>query len=657
MFHNYDNYEDASVGFFDISYSISSDSISSDLNFAGDPMNDSIDGAINGALDHMGDKFSMDDLSNGPVLEDDQDSTPFLDMDVDDIEVSKEFINDLALKLNKHNALTHEALYKYLPTQMKNLKSIEKIIKMLEEKKIYIDVSDVDDEDIVTHSSDPVRAYFKAMGNIPLLTRSEEIAVAQSIESGRNTMIYAICESPITLFEVLSWSQALKDGVVKMQDIIDMDSYELESDINDENDEPSAQIVLDKLEVIEKFYHDEFKNVREEYLLQSVKQQKIPGDLLSKYTKARDHMIELIRDLKINHLQIDRLIAKIYALHSDLMNIDRDLLELVQDEDYSRQAFIQIYQKTSLEDIIEQAKSGKLDAIEGKPFDVFIAKYSDFLNQCLERISDIENQSGLSINEFRKFVKNLKQGEHEANLAKKKMIEANLRLVISVARKYTNKGMNFADLVQEGNIGLMRAVDKFEYKKGFKFSTYGMWWIRQAMTRAAADQSRIIRIPVHMTEHVNRLAKISRKFFNEHGYEAPSEELAKIANMPLAKVLKILHITKEPISLEMPVGDECDGMLGDFIKAENVVDPLDAAIKADRDMILRQTMTATLNPREEYILRQRYGIGGPDNTLDQVGYTLSVTRERVRQIENNAGKKLRTFRKLAVSCQDAQKKS
>lgn len=595
-------------------------------------------------------ELSIDDLASSM---DDEAEHNFLGSDVDDIEIEPSFISELVSKLNKHTNITHETLYKYLPENMKNLKCIERIIKMLEEKKIYIDASDVEDDEIVIHSSDPVRAYFKEMGNIPLLSRSEEIAVAQSIESGRNTMIHAICESPITLFEVMSWSTALEEGKVRLVDLIDMDSYEIESDIGDIDDEKLHSLILGKLKEIEIFYEKHFHEVRLNYMKQLTEKNKIDADLLEQYTKARDKLILLIKDLKLSHLQIDLLIAKIYGLQSELMSIDKKVLELSEDANFNRADFIQYYQKNT---VIEMLNAGEGIKVDGKSIVQFAQTNKALFDEFAHRLQEIEDKSGLNIAEFRKFVKNLKQGEHEANVAKKKMIEANLRLVISVAKKYTNKGMNFADLVQEGNIGLMRAVEKFEYKKGFKFSTYGMWWIRQAMTRAAADQSRIIRIPVHMTEHVNRLGKLSRKFFNEHGYDASPEELAKLSGMPLSKVLKILHITKEPISLEMPVGDESDGMLGDFIKAENVVEPLEAAIKADRDMILRQTMTATLNPREEYILRQRYGIGGPDNTLDQVGYTLAVTRERVRQIENNAGKKLRAFKKLAGCCEEQTKR-
>lgn len=594
--------------------------------------------------------LELQDESDGYKQDDNEDVT-----DVESVQITAEFIGALAVKLQKYNNITHEVLYKHLPANMKNLDSIEKVIKLLEEKKINIDISDLEeDEEIVGHSSDPVRSYFKAMGNIPLFTRGEEIAVAQSIESGRNTMIHAICESPITLFEVLSWAKSLREGSLDLTGILDLDSYEVETDLLEEKDSSDKLYIEvgEKFDAIEALYDKQFKDIRERYFGALAVGKKVEQSLIEEYACARDKMIELIKDLKLSHAKIDMLISKIYSLYNDLSAIDKQILEYAEDFGFSRQAFIQYYQKNMLSSILEECANENDVLIDDKSMLKFVKQHLDQFEQFSQQMQSIEDQSGLTLGEFRKFVKNLKQGEHEASVAKKKMIEANLRLVISVAKKYTNKGMNFADLVQEGNIGLMRAVEKFEYKKGFKFSTYGMWWIRQAMTRAAADQSRIIRIPVHMTEHVNRLAKISRKFFNEYGYEASPEELAKLANMPLAKVMKILHITKEPISLEMPVGTEDDGLLGDFIKAENVTDPLDAAIKADRDMILRHTMTAALNPREEHILRQRYGIGGSDSTLDQVGFKLAVTRERVRQIENNAGRKLRGFKRLAEYCEE-----
>lgn len=566
-------------------------------------------------------------------------------------EIDAPFIDSLAAKLQSYDIVTHDTLYKYIPQEMKNLEAINKIVELLTAKKIKLELTDTEESELSIQSSDPVRAYFKAMGNIPLLSREEEKAVAQSIESGRNTMIYAICESPITLFEVLSWKQRIEDNSVNLRELIDLDAYDLD---DQEDNSPDRQDVLKRFHKIEDLYNNKFKDIRALYM-SNFKAVKRDEEIINKYIAIRNQMVELIQDLKLSAAKIDSLIRKIYDLHNQLSQVDKIILELAENSGIDRKEFIKIYQKTSIVEMLETSEDNKTNKSVDKIIKSFVDEHKKTLLQQIPVIKMIEEQSGLFLLEFRKFVRNLKQGEHEASIAKKKMIEANLRLVISVAKKYTNKGMNFADLVQEGNIGLMRAVEKFEYRKGFKFSTYGMWWIRQAMTRATADQSRIIRIPVHMTEHVNKISKISRKYFNEHGEEATPEILAELSEMPLQKVLKVLHVTKEPISLETPIGDRSDGYLCDFIKDEKVVDPLEAAIKTDRDEILRQAMTAYLSPREERIMRQRFGIGCTENTLDQVGHALAVTRERVRQIENNANRKLRTS-KLQGCCDNAPRR-
>lgn len=553
-------------------------------------------------------------------------------------------------KLKKYEHITYDLISRYLPANMRKPDLIDKIIITLEDQGIEVDLLDEANEDYVS-VDDPVRLYFKEMGNIALLSRQEEIVVAKSIAAGRVAMINAICESPITLFEVLTWKKLIQGNEMRILDLIDVEAYfeETPETIEDSPElEQCKEEVCEKLDAIEKFYYNEFKDLKAEYY-KKLQTKEFTTELQNKYSIIRDKMIESIKDLKLSHAKIDKLIEKIYNLHNELTVIDRHIVSLAEDFGIQRADFISFYHKTPLTAMLVGYEAGDYSTqkIDGKSIGDFIEKHLIMIKQLVLQIKHIEEQAGLSLLDFRKFVRNLKQGEHESALAKKKMIEANLRLVISVAKKYTNKGMNFLDLVQEGNIGLMRAVEKFEYQRGYKFSTYGMWWIKQSMTRAIADQSRTIRIPVHMTENVNKIAKIGRKFFNEHGYEASPAELAKLANMPVEKVRKILNINKDPVSLDMPIGAEGDGLLGEFVRSENnMVDPMDYATRGDRNRILYSAMTR-LNPREEHILRQRYGIGGPDSTLDKVGEELDVTRERVRQIESNASRKLRLFHQLS----------
>lgn len=553
----------------------------------------------------------------------------------DEIEIESDLIDELVLKLNRYTSVTSQTLFKYLPDDLKSPNVVNKIIELLAIKKIRVEQVELEEDEAPQQSSsDPMRSYFKAMGNIPLLTRAEEIEVAQSIESGRNTMIHAICESPTTFFEVLSWRKLIEAEQVKLAELIDMDSYDPDQEL--ELSDVTA-LVVQKLSAIETLYEREFAILRANYL----NNQQSKHDRAA-YTKVRDKMIELIKDLKLSNLKIDQLITKIYKLHESLTKVDKIIVALAQDYELDRAEFIKYYQTTSIAAMLDNPADKFAD---------FVNKHRTELNLHVDIIGLVEQESGLTLLEFRKFVKNLKQGEHEANAAKKKMIEANLRLVISVAKKYTNKGMDFPDLVQEANMGLMRAVEKFEYKKGFKFSTYGMWWIRQAMTRAAADQARIIRIPVHMIEHVNKISKLSRRFFNEYGYEASAEQLAELSGMPLSKVQKVLHVTKEPVSLETPVGDKADGQLGDFVKDDKITPPFEAASRADTHAALKRAMSSLLSEREECILRQRYGFDGPDHTLDMIGDNTGITRERVRQIESKATKKLRNSLRLRGHCE------
>ncbi len=547
-------------------------------------------------------------------------------------------MKDVITKLKKYDHITYNLICKYIPMNLRKTEFINTVIDKLEEQNIDVDIN----EEEYTAVDDLVGSYFKSMSKMRLLTKNEEMAVAKSIVSGRNTMIYAICESPVALFEVLTFRSKLENHAFEIEELVDIEDKVYKPFYEETSTELVAAEVLKKLKDIEDFYNNEYKIVRQEYFANLNK--KITNvELQTRHSAARNKMIELIHELKFHPKRIDMLIEKIYNLFDDMCSIDTNVISLATTFGFERIAFIQEYQNTSLIDILEKYDNNELDT-----------KMRDFVTQNLELFTNhrttlyqICEKTGLNPVAFRKFVKNLKQGERESSIAKKKMIESNLRLVISQAKKYLNRGMSFIDLVQEGNIGLIRAVEKFEYHRGFKFSTYGMWWIKQSMTRAIADQSRTVRIPVHMTENVNKLSKISRKFFNEHGYEPSSVQLAELSGLSLDKVQKILKINKDPVSLEMPIGADGDGTLGEFVKDTSTLDPMQAAISSDIKQALHSAMK-TLSPREEHVLRLRYGIGSPDKTLDEVGERLGVTRERIRQIEQNAGRRIASDPKLSA---------
>lgn len=547
-------------------------------------------------------------------------------------------LKDVILKLKKYDHITYNLICKYIPINLRKTEFINTVIDKLEEQNIEVDVN----EEEYTSVDDPVGSYFKAMSKMRLLTKQEEMAVAKSIISGRNTMIYAICESPVALFEVLTFKTKLENHTFEIEELVDIEDKIYKAFYEETGTELVAAEVLKKLQSIEDFYNNEYKIVRQEYF-NNLNKKITNVELQTRHSAARNKMIELIHDLKFHPKRIDMLIEKIYHLFDEMFAIDTNVITLATAFGFDRVTFIQQYQNTSIIEMLEKYDHSDIDS-----------KMKDFITQNLELFTkyraalyQICEKTGLNPVAFRKFVKNLKQGERESSIAKKKMIESNLRLVISQAKKYLNRGMSFMDLVQEGNIGLIRAVEKFEYHRGFKFSTYGMWWIKQSMTRAIADQSRTVRIPVHMTENVNKLSKISRKFFNEHGYEPSSVQLAELSGLSLDKVQKILKINKDPVSLEMPIGADGDGTLGEFVKDQSTLDPMQAAISSDIKQALHSAMK-TLSPREEHVLRLRYGIGSPDKTLDEVGERLGVTRERIRQIEQNAGRRIASDPKLSA---------
>ncbi|MEJ7775797.1 MAG: RNA polymerase sigma factor RpoD [Sphingomicrobium sp.] len=642
-------------------------------------------------------------------------------------------LNDAAIKKliargKKRGVITYDELNAALPQDQYSSEQIEDVMSSISEMGINIvenqEASDDDDEpekepedevdplddggprpaaatkkEAVDRTDDPVRMYLREMGAVELLSREGEIAIAKRIEAGRDTMIWGLCESPITFNAIIEWSNNLNEGTMQLREILDLEAMlskgpspdqiaegeegeggddeiseknagptikedeepeeeEAPADDEDELNERRAPrvaeeeeedntlslaqmeealkpIALDKFASITGLYK-KFAKLQQARLAALNAGTAFPAADEKKYQKLSEQLTAEVESVQFHAAKIEYLVDQLYAYNRRLTALGGQMLRLAERHRVPRKAFLDSYMGAELDDSWLD-RASKID----KKFAAFAIAESDSVERIRGEISEIANATGMALPEFRRIVNQVQKGEREARIAKKEMVEANLRLVISIAKKYTNRGLQFLDLIQEGNIGLMKAVDKFEYRRGYKFSTYATWWIRQAITRSIADQARTIRIPVHMIETINKLVRTSRQFLHETGREPTPEELAERLSMPLEKVRKVMKIAKEPISLETPIGDEEDSHLGDFIEDKNAVIPVDAAIQAN----LKETVTrvlASLTPREERVLRMRFGIGmNTDHTLEEVGQQFSVTRERIRQIEAKALRKLK----------------
>ena len=589
--------------------------------------------------------------------------------------------------------ITHDELNKSLGKRNLSVENLAQAFLHILDEKISLvekksdfkalkkrDSTNKDEPKSIEKSDDPIRMYLREMGGVELLSREGEIAIAKRIEAGKDVMLNALSQSPITAIQLFDWNEKLQRDEILVREIIDIDTNYMEEENSSHDDkdkknedkknddkknkgeknskdvksEQSQQEVEEDefnptlaameseikpkiLETVNKLTKDYSKLIKyqKEKLNCILNSSEFTNSKEKSYQKIVSEILASIKSLQLSPSVLENLVQKHYLENKKIVSLEGNLLRLAVDNKIPRDEFIKFYVGNEINPNLKNFLS------TNQVWKSFFQKNKDEFKNIRNRLTELSNKLGISVTDFKKLVSRVQKGEKESRIAKKEMVEANLRLVISIAKKYTNRGLQFLDLIQEGNIGLMKAVDKFEYRRGYKFSTYATWWIRQAITRSIADQARTIRIPVHMIETINKIVRTQRLILSEFGREATPEELAKKLRMPLEKVRKVLKISKEPVSLEKPVGDEEDSSLGDFIEDTKALAPLEQAIKSNLSEATTKILS-TLTPREERVLRMRFGVGmNTDHTLEEVGLQFSVTRERIRQIEAKALRKLK----------------